>query len=184
MIESKFWREELRSDIAWLRRHRRFKRWSERQQVLFERRLMITAFQIRTLLDHPKVDGKVRRATMPAQLYRKVGPEPVTFMNALDFHEHFDVDNPTTLTLSARDVCNQLIHHYVMFAFGRGLRGFDLIVVFSDFQRNAGMYELNTGKLLDLFALFAHESSHAHHLRMTWNEKRQDYVFSTEAEAE
>ena len=41
MIESRFWRAELRGDIAWLRRHRRFKRWSEKQQVLFERRLML-----------------------------------------------------------------------------------------------------------------------------------------------
>ena len=182
MIESRFWRKELRADIAWLRRHRRFKRWSESQQVLFERRLMMVAFQVRVLLEHSKVDGKVGRTPMKAQFFPKVGDEPVTWMNALDFHDHFDVDNPRDVTLSIRDVCNQLIHHYVMFAFGRGLTGFELIVVFSDYHRNKGMYELKAEPLIELFARFAHESSHAHYTGMTWNEKRRDYEFSTDAE--
>src|SRR6185437_12460513 len=158
--------------------------WSESQQVLFERRLMMVAFQVRVLLEHSKVDGTVGRTIMKAQFFAKVGVEPVTWMNALDFHDHFDVDNPTSVTLSVRDVCNQLIHHYVMFAFGRGLRGFELIVVFSDYHKNKGMYELEAEPLIELFARFADESSHAKYTRMIWNEKRRDYEFSTDAEPE
>ncbi|HXF24924.1 MAG TPA: hypothetical protein VN602_10415 [Gemmatimonadaceae bacterium] len=184
MIESRFWRKELRADIAWLRRHRRFKRWSEGQQVLFERGLMMVAFQVRVLLEHSKVDGKVGRTTIKAQFFPKIGDEPVTWMNALDFHDHFDVDNPRNVTLSIRDVCNQLIHHYVMFAFGRGFKGFEQIVVFSDYHKNTGMYEMNAEALIELFARFAHESSHAHYTQMIWNEKRRDYEFSTDPEPE
>jgi hypothetical protein len=39
------------------------------------------------------------------------------------------------------------------------------------------MYELDVSQVIELFALFAAESSHANHVRMTWNEKRQDYEF-------
>lgn len=171
----------MRADIAWLRRHRRFKRWSERRQVLFERRLMMVAFQIRVLLDRPKVDGQVRGTVLPAQFYRKIGAGPVTLLNAIDFEEHFDVENPTDIALPVREVCNQLIHHYVMFAVGRGAGAFEILVVFSDYKRHVGMYQADVRRVIELFALFAAEASHANHLSMTWNERRQDYDYSTDA---
>jgi hypothetical protein len=180
MIESRFWRAELRADIGWLRQHQRYKRWTEKQQVLFERRLMIVAFQIRALLDRPKVDGKVRRARVPAQFYRKIGTEPVTLLNAIDFDAHFDLGKGNSITLPVREVCNQLIHHYAMFAIGRAGSGFELVVVFSDYKKNVGMYQVEVAQLIELFSLFAADSSHAHHVRMEWSEKRQDYEFSTE----
>jgi hypothetical protein len=184
MIESRFWRAELRGDIAWLRRHRRFKRWSEKQQVLFERRLMLAAFQIRALLDRPKVDGKIRRSAIPAQFYRRVGTQPVTLLNAIAFDEHYDTDNGTSITLPVRDVCNQLIHHYVLFAVGRGGGAFEILLVFSDYKRHIGMYQLDVSEVIELFALFASDASHANHVRMKWNEKIQDYEFSTDASSD
>jgi hypothetical protein len=85
MIESRFWRQELRADLTWLQRHRRFGRWSEKQQVLFERRLMLVAFQIRVLLERPKVSQKARITSLAANLYKKLGTEPVTLLNAMAF---------------------------------------------------------------------------------------------------
>ncbi|WP_218239112.1 hypothetical protein, partial [Pseudomonas sp. YY-1] len=55
MIESSYWRAELRNDLAWLCKKRKYQRWSEKQHVLFERKLMIAAFQVRSLLERPKV---------------------------------------------------------------------------------------------------------------------------------
>jgi hypothetical protein len=49
VIESRYWREELKADIRWLRAKQKIKRWSEKQLVLYERKLMLVAFQIRTL---------------------------------------------------------------------------------------------------------------------------------------
>ena len=149
--------------------------------MLYERSLMLVAFQIRVLLERPKVDGKVRRSTIPAQFYRKVGKKPVTSLNASDFDEHFDVEHGIDIALPVRDVCNQLIHHYVLYAL-RGTGAFEAVIVFSDYKRHEGMYHIDILPLIELFALFAAESSHANHVRFTWNEKRQDYVFSTEAD--
>lgn len=80
MIESHYWRSELRSDIAWLRKHRAYRRWSEKQQVLFERKLMLSAFQVRSLLERPKVNDRARATCMPALRYKKVGNRPFTVM--------------------------------------------------------------------------------------------------------
>jgi|SRR5580700_9161247 hypothetical protein len=78
MIDSYYWRAELRSDLAWLRKHRVYRRWSEKQQVLFERRLMLSAFQVRSLLERPKVNDRERGTGMLALRYKKVGDRPFT----------------------------------------------------------------------------------------------------------
>jgi hypothetical protein len=180
MIESRYWRKELRADLAWLRQRRTFRRWSEKQQVLFERRLMVAAFQIRVLLDRPKVSSTARGAHLNARLYRKVGAQPVTLLNAVALEEHFDLESPRQIRLPIREVCNQLIHHYVLFALRSSRRRFEVLLVFSDYRKHVGLYEIDLPELLDLFALFADDQSAADYVSMTWNEKKQDYVFSTE----
>lgn len=71
MIESYYWRVELRSDLAWLQGHRKYRRWSEKQQVLFERKLMLVAFQVRSLLERPKVNDRARNQTISVVRFKK-----------------------------------------------------------------------------------------------------------------
>lgn len=177
MIESRFWRQELRADVRWLREHQRFTRWSEKQQVLFERRLMLVAFQIRVLLERPKVSSNARKSSLSGQIYPKVGDGPVTLVNAVALEEHFDLDHPQSVQLPIRELCNQLIHHYVLFAVRGEQQKFETVLVFSDFKRNECLYEFDVDTLLDLFHLFASEASGSTGHRLTWNEKRQDYAW-------
>lgn len=78
MIESYYWRAELRNDLIWLRKKRKYKRWSEKQHVLYERQLMIVAFQVRSLLERPKVNDQARGTCLPVLRYKKIGDRPFT----------------------------------------------------------------------------------------------------------
>jgi hypothetical protein len=82
MIESTYWRQELRAEVLWLKRHRKYRRWSEKQLVLYERRLMLVAFQVRSLLERPKVSDRARSVRLPAIRYKKIGIKPFTFVGA------------------------------------------------------------------------------------------------------
>jgi len=73
MIESTYWRQELREELVWLNKHRKYRRWSEKQLVLYERRLMLVAFQVRSLLERPKVNDRARNVRMPVIRYKKIG---------------------------------------------------------------------------------------------------------------
>jgi hypothetical protein len=185
MIESRYWRAELRRDLAWLRAHQRYRRWTEKQQVLFERRLMLVAFQIRVLLDRPKVSARVRRTTISTRMYRKVGSEPVTILNSVALDEHFDLDNPEIAELPIRDLCNQLVHHYVLFALRGERTSFEVVMVCSDYKRNTCLYELAVPDVLKAFAVFASEDSAPHNdveIRFRWDDRRQDYVWEVAPE--
>jgi hypothetical protein len=175
MIESCYWRAELKSELSWLRAHRTYRRWSEKQLVLFERKLMLVAFQVRSLLERPKVNDRARVTTMPALRYKKTGNRPFTVTGAGWPHERFDMEHPEPDVLSALEVCNQLIHYYWMQTWSEG-RSFAGMLIFSDYKRHKWAYEFRMQDLLDLFQVFASESSAVVGAHSKWDERKQDYV--------
>jgi hypothetical protein len=175
MIESTYWRQELRIELAWLRKHRNYRRWSEKQLVLYERRLMLVAFQVRTLLERPKVNDRARSAKMPVLRYKKVGDRPFTNAGPGFPEDRFDMAHPESTELGALDVCNQLIHYYWMQTWSERT-AFKGMLVFSDYMRNKWAYEILIEDLLALFNTFAQDSSAVTAQLFQWNEKKQDYV--------
>jgi hypothetical protein len=176
VIESRFWRDELRTDIRWLKKNQRYKRWSEKQLVLFERKLMLVAFQVRTLLDRPKVNAAVRSIRIEGCMYKKVGKKPYTLAGSGDLVDHFDVSSPTPIQMSPMDLCNQLIHHYVLATISEETGHFTLIAVFSDYKRHTCLYEFKVPRVIEFFSRFAEDSSANYGgFSLIWNEKKQDY---------
>ncbi len=176
MIESHFWREELKVEIGWLRAKQKYKRWSEKQLVLFERKLMLVAFQVRTLLDRPKVNDGVKALKIQAKSYPKVGDKPFTVVGPGWPEEHFDLSSPEIVQLSVWDVCNQLIHYYWMSTVSEERGRFTSVLVFSDYKRHTCAFELELGNLIDLFSAFGDETSAVHSCRFVWSVKKQDYT--------
>jgi len=177
MIESRYWRTELRADLAWLSKHRTYRRWSEKQLVLFERKLMLVAFQIRSLLERPKVNDRARSSSMPILRYKKIGSRPFTAMGPGWPEERFEMEHPEPDFMLIFDVCNQLIHYYWMQTMSEG-RAFTSMLVFSDYKRHKWAYEFQIEDLLRLFQVFGDESSRIVHGDATWDDKKQDFVFT------
>lgn len=104
MIESRFWLQELRKDIRWLRVHRRYRRWSEKQVVLYERRLMLVAFQVRTLLERPKVRSSVASAAFDCIAYNRRDTPPPNRLTLAELWFHFDLERPNPVSLTPLQV--------------------------------------------------------------------------------
>jgi hypothetical protein len=176
LIASNYWREELKADIRWLRAKQRYKRWSEKQLVLYERKLMLVGFQVRTLLDRPKVNDRVKALKFQATRYPKVGDKPFTLVGPGWPDDLFDLSSPEAVQLSVWDVCNQLIHHYWMSTASEERGRFTSVLVFSDYKRHTCAYEFEVSSLIDLFSAFSDDGSAVHEWRFVWSEKKQDYV--------
>lgn len=175
MIESCYWRAELRADIRWLRVKRRYRRWSEKQLVLYERKLVMVAFQVRALIEQLRVNDQVRALKLEAVEYKKVGDRPFTRAGGGWPEDRFDMSSPGPVELSVLDVCNQLIHHYWMSTFSE--RGaFAWMLVFSDYKRHTCAYGIEIGKLIEMFSAFGDDDSAIAEYRMQWSEKKKDYV--------
>lgn len=74
--------------------------------MLYERRLMLVAFQVRSLLERPKVNDLARSASMPVVRYKKVGSKPFTFVGAGFPDDRFDMESPDKSELGVMDVCD------------------------------------------------------------------------------
>lgn len=177
MIESCYWRAELRNDLAWLRKKREYRRWSEKQHVLFERKLMIVAFQVPSLLERPKVNDQARGTCLPVLRYKKIDDRPFTVTGAGWPEDRFNMEHPEPHILSALDACNQLIHYYWIQTITEG-RAFVSMLVFSDYQRHKWAYEIRIEDLLQLFHVFGQESSAITSATFEWSAKKQDYVLA------
>lgn len=175
MIESSYWRAELKNDLIWLYKKRKYKRWSEKQHVLFERKLMIVAFQVRSLLERPKVNDQARGTRLPVLRYKKIGDRAFTVMGSGWPEDRFDMKNPEPHSLSAIEVCNQLIHYYWMQTHTEGTM-FVSMLVFSDYQRQKWAYEIKIDDLLNFFRVFSDNSSAITSAAFEWSDKKQDYL--------
>ena len=150
--------------------------------VLYERHLMLVAFQIRTLLERPKVGHRTRNSRVEGRVYKRLGKHPVTLMNVMDVAESFDLDHPQVVQLPIFEVCNQLVHHYLLAVLPNGAHRFEELWVFSDWKRNVCLYEFKLDRVLEVFARFTSEASAFGadgSGTIRWDDKRQDYVFST-----
>lgn len=143
--------------------------------MLYERRLMLVAFQVRSLLERSKVNDRARNVRSPVIRYKKIGTKPFTYVGPGFPEDRFDIANPEPSELGVVDVCNQLIHYYWMQTWSEGT-AFKGILIFSDFMRHKWAYEFLIEDLISLFSVFANESSAVTELSFHWNEKRQDYV--------
>lgn len=175
MIESRYWREELRAEIRWLRTKQKFKRWSEKQLVLYERKLMLVAFQIRALLERPKVNDRVKSLKLDVVKYPKIGDQPFTVVGPGWLEDRFNLTSPEAVRLSVLDVCNQLIHYYLMSTASENGQ-FTSILVFSDYKRHICAYEFDVSRLIEFFSAFGDEGSAVHGCSFIWNDRKQDYV--------
>lgn len=175
MIESGYWRMELKRDLAWLKDHQKYRRWSEKQQVLYERKLMLVAFQVRSLLERPKVNHQARGTRMPVLRYKKVGNHPFTVMGSGFIDDRFDMERPEAIFFPVLEVCNQLIHYYWMQTFSEG-QVFASMIVFSDYKRHKYAYEMRIADLLRLFRIFGSDFSAVDGMEAYWDDKAQDYV--------
>ncbi|WP_027957516.1 MULTISPECIES: hypothetical protein [unclassified Halomonas] len=175
MIESTYWRQELRAELAWLKKNRKYRRWSDKQLVLYERRLMLVAFQVRSLLERPKVNDCARSARIPVVRYKKIGSKPFTYVGAGFPEDRFDMESPEQSELGVLDVCNQLIHYYWMQTWSEGT-AFKEMLVFSDFMRHKWAYQFLIEDLISLFSIFANDASAVTELRFHWSDKKKDYV--------
>jgi hypothetical protein len=137
---------------------------------------MLVAFQIRSLLERPKVNERCRDATIPAIRYKKIGSLPFTVIGSGWPNDRFEMSNPEPTTVPILFICNQLIHHYWMQTLTEG-RAFVSMLVFSDYERHKWAYKVEIQDLLQVFQVFAEESSAITDAQVVWDDKRQDFVF-------
>jgi hypothetical protein len=176
MIESRYWKEELKRIAATVRRSKAPPRWSERAHCVVERDIMLGAFMVRRLMELHKVSSRSRNLVMEV-FSCPTRRKNVTRMNHHRLEEMYDLANERCEAKKAVYVCNQLIHAYTSFVARDETRNWSDVYAVSDFDRNDCIWRI---PILEIHRLFKEVGKdYSHTFRMVYNPKKRDYDVST-----
>lgn len=176
MIESRYWKEELKRIAKTIATVKRPPRWSERAHCIVERDVMVGFFIVRRLIELHKVSSATRDFTMRVFSCPARGKR-VHWINEHDIHELYDLERERRETKKPLYLSNQFIHAYTSFVGRDESRNWSDVYVVSDFDRNNCIWRLPLSEIRSLFKLAAQD--YAHTVRFVFNDQKGDYDVST-----
>lgn len=177
MIESCYWKEDLLSHAKRLRPITKPKRWREKLMVNFEKELIISFFLIRKLFETHKVSNKSREYRASVYCYAPTGKR-ITKLNEWAIDEIYNLEKEKRVKKSILFLSNQLIHSCTIFAYREEDRNWGGVYACSDFERNKTIYRISIQEIIKIFELVGNDYPSS--MRMTWNEKKGDYLVETD----
>lgn len=172
MIESRYWKEELKRISMSIRPVAKPHPWTERRHCIVERDIMIGFFVVRRLIELTKVSNAVRDFRMEVYSAPNRGKK-VTRLNRGDVDELYDITNERKQTKKPLYLSNQFIHAYTNFVTRDESRNWDSMFVVSDFDRNDCIWRVPILTIRALFELAAND--YVYSASLTYNPEKQDY---------
>jgi len=176
MIESCYWKEELKRIAKSIRRTERPARWSERALCIVERDLMLGFFMVRRLIELHKVSTLTRNFQMRVFSCPTRGKH-VTRLNHHRIDELYNLDNEERQTKKPLYLSNQFIHAYTSFVMRDESRNWSDVYIVSDFDRNDCIWRIPVAEVHRLFTIAAQDYPHS--IQEVFNEEQGDYNVST-----
>lgn len=155
MIESQYWKEDL------LKYYKQFypkeypPRWSEKRQVIFEKKVTLAFFIIRKLMESKKFSSRTVNYT--ASIFRSPCIKSVNNLNFWDIDELYNLEQEERVSKKVVFLCNQLIHGGAMYAYREPNRNWGGIYTCSDFERQKYVYRIPLTEILQILTIAGHD---------------------------
>jgi hypothetical protein len=176
MIESCYWKEELRRIAATIRRVAKPPRWTERALCVVERDLMVGLFLLRRLIELNRVSSATKNMRLRIFSHKARG-KLVTQMNGHRIWELYDMENEIAETKKPLYVSNQFIHTYTSIISRDESRNWSDVYIVSDFDRNDCIWRVPISLIESLFLTAS--ADYPYMIEKKFNPKTGDYDVTT-----
>ncbi len=152
-FESHYWRAMIARELRLLEKKSRLTHSDipdeklEEEFSKLEIKVMTLAYAARKLADAGKLPDAALAKQMPLIKHPRIGD---SYRGYLSFADEYDLEVGEQARLSLREICNQIIHSYVLQALGNRQRAFKSIAFVSDRDRRNGLYELEIAAFIKL----------------------------------
>lgn len=150
MIESKYWRDDLLIFSEYLLNQPELKEWSEKEQVIFEKKVIMHLFIARKLMETKKVPKTTRIKPHNLVAFPRIKGKKLYPWDYLLPKEVFDFHNPEQQKLTTWELANQFIHSLILYAHLEKNR-WDHILTCSDFKYPHFLYRVEVTQLAHVF---------------------------------
>lgn len=143
--ESVYWRKTLKRDLTNLLKKTEMSLGEvetdlDRHFSFVEIKIMTVAYILRKLADSNKLPDNALKKNLNVISYPvQINRHPRAFV---DIFEEYDLDKPQSKKISLRELCNQIIHSYVLQAVGDSDKAFTAFWVVSDRDSKSGLIEI------------------------------------------
>lgn len=154
--ESIYWKRELIKDATILEKWCKRKP-TNRQYVLFEKKLFISAYSIRKLIEAEKIGPDFPMWNYQIEIFQKIiNSKKIDFMNKHELNEFYDFDKPVGGNISIDRICNALIHSYI-FCLGENEKSeIDSFLFSSDKDIEKFIYKMSIEKFINMLKWIGH----------------------------
>ncbi len=110
--ESYPWKPDLLRDADIIEKWAAKKTDSEYRLMLLEKKVFLSAFVIRKLIEDCKITDKIAECSILCRVYPTRGTE-VDFMNWHDLDKHYDLSSKQRADINIKSFANQIVHNLV-----------------------------------------------------------------------
>lgn len=171
MIESRYWKNDLLTFAKYLENQKGINKWSEKAQVLFEKKLIINFFIIRKLVECEKISDRTKIKKYKLRAYQK-NLKKLTNLNFVSYDEQYNLDKFDLKLKDINFICNQLIHSLTIFAL-RKSKKWNSVLACSDYEKNKWIYEIDIETIIEIMKDFG--NNYVEKINYKYNESKKDY---------
>ena len=145
---------------------------SDRQMISVEKRMFLTFYAVRKLIEAKKLSDECTSQQIPVTLFPSVG-KAVTHMNWHRSEEHFDFESPNSHLWTLFRLCHQFVHSFVFHIVSGETGGLWGFMVASDNQRGSGLLQIEVTTVISVLESVAKDD-------IVWSRRSCDPVTGKE----
>ncbi len=179
MIESRYWKSDLLKHAKDLQPKKNPARMTEKMIYEFEKRLIISFFIVRKMLESDKISNNIKRYR--AKIYEYKSKRMINKLNVHSIEKNYDLYNEITISRDIKFISNQFIHSSTIWSsrISKRNRNWSDIYLCSDYEKTKALYRIPIEEIIKIFNLVGNDYP-THTIQSRWNEKTNDYEIEQE----
>ena len=110
--ESHPWKKKILADADVISRWAAKSTASDRSYMILERKIFVSAFRMRKLIENNKLTDRTKKLTVPCRAYPFRGTH-IDFLNSHRLDEHYDFSKEKRVSMNINMLANQIIHSMI-----------------------------------------------------------------------
>ncbi len=176
MIESRFWKDDLKKYVKRFKPVNNPPKYSEKRQVNFEKDVIVSLFIVRKLGESLKLSSKTLKTQF--KLFFSLCHKPVNNLNFWDIEELYDLKTESVDTKNVQFISNQLIHGQAIYAYRDDSRNWAGVYACSDFERNKKIYRIPISTIIEILEIAVRD--YPTRIEYKYCDKENDYLINTD----
>lgn len=177
--ESHYWRKIIKKEAVYLKKklklsHKDIEDNIDEHFSYVEIKIMTLAYIARKLADSHKLPDN----TLQRKVELIIHPVTGKLKSFFDFEGEYDLVVEKNTELKIRDICNQIIHSYVLQAVGNRTKAFKYFWFVSDTNKNKGLYKIEIDRFIKIMLEIA--NSEVMKMTMHYDKKTGKRVYTHE----